>query len=52
MSEQDDDIILSELDDEELVKAGVPRDMVRLSIGIEHIDDILDDLKQALNAAS
>tara|TARA_R110000751_G_scaffold4707_4_gene22741 strand:+ start:3175 stop:3930 length:756 start_codon:yes stop_codon:yes gene_type:complete len=41
-----------QLDDEELVKAGVPRDMVRLSIGIEHIDDILDDLKQALNAAS
>ncbi len=41
-----------QLDDEELAKAGVPRDMVRLSIGIEHIDDILDDLKQALNAAS
>ncbi|GGC91376.1 bifunctional O-acetylhomoserine aminocarboxypropyltransferase/cysteine synthase [Halopseudomonas salina] len=37
-----------QLDDEELAKAGVPRDMVRLSIGIEHIDDILADLKQAL----
>jgi O-acetylhomoserine (thiol)-lyase len=41
-----------QLDDEELAKAGVPRDMVRLSIGIEHIDDILDDLAQALLAAS
>ncbi len=28
-----------------------PRDMVRLSIGIEHIDDILADLAQALDAA-
>ena len=37
-----------QLNDEELAKAGVPRDMVRLSIGIEHIDDILADLKQAL----
>lgn len=32
----------------ELVKAGVPEDMVRLSIGIEHIDDILADIDQAL----
>lgn len=40
-----------QLDDEELAKAGVPREMVRLSIGIEHIDDILADLKQALEAA-
>lgn len=40
-----------QLNDEELAKAGVPRDMVRLSIGIEHIDDILADLKQALVAA-
>jgi O-acetylhomoserine (thiol)-lyase len=41
-----------QLDDEELAKAGVPRDMVRLSIGIEHIDDILADLKQALEASA
>ncbi|WP_114972375.1 O-acetylhomoserine aminocarboxypropyltransferase/cysteine synthase family protein [Rhodoferax ferrireducens] len=34
----------------ELVKAGVPEDAVRLSIGIEHIDDLLADLKQALDA--
>ncbi|QTN43941.1 bifunctional O-acetylhomoserine aminocarboxypropyltransferase/cysteine synthase [Ectopseudomonas mendocina] len=40
-----------QLSDEELHKAGVPRDMVRLSIGIEHIDDILADLSQALEAA-
>ena len=40
-----------QLSDEELQKAGVPRDMVRLSIGIEHIHDILADLGQALEAA-
>ena len=32
-------------------KAGVMPEMIRLSIGIEHIDDILADLNQALNAA-
>ncbi|HXE40298.1 MAG TPA: aminotransferase class I/II-fold pyridoxal phosphate-dependent enzyme [Azonexus sp.] len=35
----------------ELVKAGVSEDMIRLSVGIEHIDDLLADLEQALNAA-
>ena len=40
-----------QLDDKELEQAGVPRDLVRLSIGIEHIDDILADLEQALEAA-
>ena len=34
----------------ELLNAGVSEDMVRLSIGIEHIDDILADLDQALAA--
>ncbi len=34
----------------ELAKAGVSEDMVRLSIGIEHIDDIVADLQQALAA--
>ncbi|MDP3923539.1 MAG: PLP-dependent transferase, partial [Hydrogenophaga sp.] len=29
-------------------KAGVSPDMVRLSIGIEHIDDLVADLEQAL----
>jgi len=33
---------------QELAKAGVKEDMVRLSIGIEHIDDLLEDLTQAL----
>ncbi len=40
-----------QLNDEELAAAGVSADMVRLSIGIEHIDDILADLDQALKAA-
>ena len=35
----------------ELIKAGVPEDAVRLSIGIEHIDDLLADLEQALNVS-
>ncbi len=34
----------------ELAKAGVTVDMVRLSIGIEHIDDLKEDLAQALAA--
>jgi O-acetylhomoserine (thiol)-lyase len=41
----------SQLTPEELDTAGVPEDMVRLSVGIEHIDDILADLEQALTAA-
>ena len=40
-----------QLNDEELAKAGVKPDMVRLSIGIEHIDDILADIDQALGGA-
>jgi O-acetylhomoserine/O-acetylserine sulfhydrylase-like pyridoxal-dependent enzyme len=36
----------------ELEAAGVPEDMVRLSVGIEHVDDILADLDQALGAAA
>jgi O-acetylhomoserine (thiol)-lyase len=35
----------------ELAKAGVTEDMVRLSIGIEHIADLIEDLDQALSAA-
>ena len=37
---------------EELEASGVSEDMVRLSIGIEHIDDILEDVDQALAAAA
>jgi len=40
-----------QLNDAELKAAGVSPDMVRLSIGIEHIDDILADIEQALNAS-
>jgi O-acetylhomoserine (thiol)-lyase len=42
----------SQLDEAELALAGVTQDMVRLSVGIEHIDDILADIDQALEAAS
>ncbi len=41
-----------QLNPEELAQAGVSEDMVRLSIGIEHIDDLLADLEQALQAAA
>ena len=39
-----------QLSPDELKRAGVSEDMVRLSIGIEHIEDILADLDQALQA--
>jgi O-acetylhomoserine (thiol)-lyase len=39
-----------QLGPDELAKAGVTEDTVRLSIGIEHIDDLLEDLAQALDA--
>ena len=42
----------SQLNEAELEKAGVTQDMVRLSVGIEHIDDILADIDQALAAAA
>jgi O-acetylhomoserine (thiol)-lyase len=35
----------------ELARAGVSEDLVRLSIGIEHVDDIIADVEQALAAA-
>ena len=41
-----------QLNTEELASAGVSQDMVRLSIGIEHIDDILADIDQALDAST
>jgi O-acetylhomoserine (thiol)-lyase len=41
----------SQLNDEELEAAGVTQDMVRLSVGLEHIDDLVEDLEQALTAA-
>ena len=40
----------SQLDDEQLIAAGSPAELVRLSIGIEDIDDIIEDLSQALES--
>jgi O-acetylhomoserine (thiol)-lyase len=41
----------SQLSPEELAAAGVTEDTVRLSVGIEHVDDLLADLEQALARA-
>jgi O-acetylhomoserine (thiol)-lyase len=40
-----------QLTEQELATAGVTPDMIRLCIGIEHIDDIIADLEQALAAS-
>ena len=40
-----------QLSEEELAKAGVSEDLVRISVGIEHVDDIIADIEQALAAA-
>ena len=40
----------SQLTDEELANVGIYQNTIRLSIGTEHIDDILEDLEQAFNA--
>ncbi len=40
----------SQLEGEELVAAGAGPDVIRVSVGIEHIDDIIADLAQALDA--
>ncbi|MEI2808957.1 MAG: O-acetylhomoserine aminocarboxypropyltransferase/cysteine synthase family protein [Nocardioides sp.] len=42
----------SQLTTAELEAAGVPEDMIRLSIGIEHADDIIADIEQALAKAA
>ncbi len=39
-----------QLTDEELVKGGVLPDLIRLSVGIENVNDIIEDLQQALDA--
>ncbi len=41
-----------QLSEKELTSAGVTADMIRLCIGIEHIDDIIEDLDQALSASA
>ena len=40
-----------QLSEADQVKAGVPPDMVRLSIGLESVEDIVWDLDRALSAA-
>lgn len=40
----------AQLTAEELIAAGVPQDMIRVSVGIENIDDIIADFAQALKA--
>ena len=42
----------SQLNEEELLASGVTQGYVRLCIGIEHIDDIIEDLDQALDQSS
>jgi len=39
-----------QLNSDELAKAGVSEDLVRISVGIEHIDDIIGDVEQALDS--
>ena len=39
-----------QMTDEELLAGGIKPDMIRLSVGIENVQDIIDDLSQALNA--
>lgn len=38
-----------QLTDEQLIEAGVAPDLIRLSVGIENVDDIIADLEQAMN---
>ena len=38
-----------QLSDEQLLQAGVAPDLIRLSVGIEDVEDILDDIRQALD---
>jgi len=42
----------SQLNEEQQRAAGITPELIRLSVGIEHIDDILQDLDQALTAAT
>ena len=40
-----------QMTDEELAAAGVPADLVRFSCGLESADDLINDIKQALDGA-
>ncbi|MDQ0273031.1 O-acetylhomoserine aminocarboxypropyltransferase/cysteine synthase family protein [Cytobacillus purgationiresistens] len=41
-----------QLDEAGLKSAGVPEDLIRLSVGIENVDDLIEDLEQAIEAAT
>ena len=41
----------SQLSTEDQLRAGVTPGYIRLSVGIEHIDDIINDIEQAINKA-
>jgi O-acetylhomoserine/O-acetylserine sulfhydrylase-like pyridoxal-dependent enzyme len=41
-----------QLNEEELKSSGVTEDLVRLSVGIENVNDLIEDLEQAIAAAT
>lgn len=40
-----------QLSDQEKIDSGVTEDLIRISVGIEHIDDIIHDFEQSFNAS-
>ena len=38
------------MNDQELASAGVSPELIRLSVGIENVDDLIADIKQALDS--
>ena len=40
-----------QMTDEELAAAGVPADLIRMSCGLESAEDLINDIKQALDSA-
>jgi O-acetylhomoserine/O-acetylserine sulfhydrylase len=41
-----------QLSDQEKIDSGVTEDLIRISVGIEHIDDIIHDFEQSFEASS
>lgn len=41
-----------QLDDQEKIDSGVTEDLIRISVGLEHIDDIIRDFEQSFKASS
>ncbi|MEE1176210.1 MAG: PLP-dependent transferase, partial [Paludibacteraceae bacterium] len=40
-----------QLTDEQLIEGGISPNLIRLSVGIEDVDDLIEDIKQALAKA-